>query len=119
MLIRSTTVNVYFNDDNNYCDGFGCTVNGYVNDYIEGQDSLSLCQVQDGGELYYQNEPFDPYIPLSFDLPEVRSAMDRRAIRPPLVPQARPPQGVSGEAEPISPHVEGRRENMHVVVDIW
>ncbi|CAM9151049.1 unnamed protein product [Ectocarpus sp. 12 AP-2014] len=66
----NTTVNVYFNDDNNYCDGFGCTVNGYVNDYIEGQDSLSLCQVQDGGELYYENEPFDPYIPLGFDLPE-------------------------------------------------
>ncbi|CAM9143160.1 unnamed protein product [Ectocarpus fasciculatus] len=66
----NTTVNVYFNDDSNYCGSFGCTVNGYVNDYVEGQDSLSLCQVQEGGVLFYEDEPFDYYIPLSFDLPE-------------------------------------------------
>lgn len=67
----STSVNVYFNQDGNYCDTYGCTVTGYVNDYVEGQDSLSLCQVRDNGTIYFDQEPFSTWIPLSFELPAV------------------------------------------------
>ncbi|CAM9868929.1 unnamed protein product [Scytosiphon promiscuus] len=68
--VINTSVNVYFNQDGNYCDTYGCTVTGYVNDYVEGQDSLSLCQVRDNGTIYYDKEPFDTWIPLTFELPE-------------------------------------------------
>lgn len=68
-------MNVYFNNDDNYCDEYGCTVSGYVNEYIEGEDSLSLCQVQETGEVYFDQEPFKSYISLSFELPEVRKRL--------------------------------------------
>lgn len=74
---HSTSVNVYFNTDGSYCDTYGCTVSGYVNEYVEGQDSLSLCQVVATGELYYEDEPFDTWIPLSFVLPEVSQSSSR------------------------------------------
>lgn len=67
----STSVSVFFNNEGNYCDAYDCTVSGYVNDYVEGQDSLSLCQVQADGEVVYNNEKFDSPISLTFDLPEV------------------------------------------------
>lgn len=64
-------MNVYFNNDDNFCDEYGCTVSGYVNDYIEGELSLSLCQVQETGEVYFDKESFKSWIALSFELPEV------------------------------------------------
>lgn len=68
--VVNTSVNVYFNNDDNFCDEYGCTVSGYVNDYIEGQSSLSLCQVQETGEVYFDKESFKSWIALSFELPE-------------------------------------------------
>lgn len=71
MLRDSTSVNVYFNNDGNYCDMYGCVVSGYLNDYVEDENGLTLCQVQATGELYFDDEPFNTWIPLSFELPEV------------------------------------------------
>lgn len=64
-------MNVFFNNDNNYCDVYDCTVSGYINEYVEGQESLSLCQVQADGEALYSDERFSNPIELAFDLPEV------------------------------------------------
>lgn len=72
-------MNVYFNNDDNYCDEYGCTVSGYVNEYIEGEPSPSLCQVQETGEVYFDKESFKSWISLSFELPEV---CERARARP-------------------------------------
>ncbi len=71
----STTVNVYFNANGafSYCDDFSCTVTGYMNPYVEGTTSLSLCQVEAGGAVIHDKIPFasSGHIPLTFNLPEV------------------------------------------------
>ena len=90
-------MNVYFNNDDNFCDEYGCTVSGYVNDYIEGEDSLSLCQVQETGEVYFDEEPFKSWISLSFELPEVRI----ESTRPPLKTAV----GVDGRQTKQASHV--------------
>lgn len=64
-------MNVYFNKEDNYCDTYTCLVTGWVNEYVEGQDSLSLCEVQETGEIWYENELFDNPIVLEFDIPWV------------------------------------------------
>lgn len=74
----STSVNVFFNNDDNYCDNYGCTVSGWVNEYVVGKDSLSLCEVQATGEEFYSEEDFDTWIPLTFELPEVSWAWEWR-----------------------------------------
>ena len=76
LSFRSTTVSVYFNANQggfSYCDEYSCTVSGYLNEYVEGKSSLSLCQVQAGGAVIHDKVPFasSGYIPLTFDLPEV------------------------------------------------
>jgi len=72
----STTVNVFFNANDgafSYCDEYSCTVTGYMNEYVEGTTSLSLCQVEAGGAVIHDNVPFasSGHIPLTFNIPEV------------------------------------------------
>ena len=68
----STSVNVYFNSNNNYCDVYDCTLTSYLNEKVEDKDVLSLCQVQETGTVVHNKVDFDPYIELSFDVPQVR-----------------------------------------------
>lgn len=66
-------MNVYFNNDDSYCELYGCTVSGYLNDYDEdNENGLTLCQVQETGELYFDDVSFNTWIPLTFELPDVR-----------------------------------------------
>lgn len=71
MVLCSTSVNVYFNKVDSYCDSYTCLVSGWVNEYIEGQDSPSLCEVKETGELWYEDELFDNPVSLEFDIPAV------------------------------------------------
>ncbi|CAN0436751.1 unnamed protein product [Pylaiella littoralis] len=66
----NTSVSVFFNNENNYCDVYDCTVSAYLNDLEEGQEALSLCQVEAEGEAVYTDERFKNPIELIFDLPE-------------------------------------------------
>eukprot|EP00903_Cladosiphon_okamuranus_P010268 g9722.t1 len=68
-FVVNTSVNVYFNSDN-YCDSYGCSLMGYLNEKVDDRESLSLCQVQANGSVVHNRADFDPYVELSFDIPQ-------------------------------------------------
>ena len=77
-MLCSASLNIYLNKDVNYCDVYGCLVSGWVNEYVEGQDSLSLCEVQaDPDALWHEPVPFTSNpVQMAFELPEVRMTSD-------------------------------------------
>lgn len=64
-------MSIFYNGEN-YCESYDCTMTGYLNEKVEDKEILSLCQVLENGTVVHNKVPYDDYVELTFEIPQVR-----------------------------------------------